>query len=87
MNILEVKRSCSHLLEKSIATSFLFVYNAHICCICLDYVFIVYLFHCHTDVVVGLLITSSMYICVSVAFVFIVLNVKRHKLVSICLTI
>ena len=76
MNVLEVDRSCSRLLENSIATSFLFVYNVHYCCVRLRCDFVIYLFHTHTVVVVGLLITSPMYICVSVAFVllFLILN-------------
>ena len=41
----------------------------HSCCIRLRCMFVIYLTHTHTDVVVSLLITSSMYICVSVDFV------------------
>ena len=35
-----------------------------LCCVC-----IIHLSHAHTVVIVGLLIHSSMYICISVAFV------------------
>ena len=76
--VLGAERPCSRLLDNSIATSFLFVYNAHSCCFRLRCAFVTYLFHTHTDIVVGLLITGSMYICgvVNVAFVlsFLMLN-------------
>ena len=76
MNVLEVERLCSHLFEKSIATSLLFVYNVHSCFVRLHCAFVIYLFPIHTDFVVGLLITSSMYVCVSVAYFlsFLMLN-------------
>ena len=61
-NVIEIERSCSRFLENSIVTSFLFVYCVHIvsCCVCLRCVFVIYHFHTHGDIVVGLLIISSM---------------------------
>ena len=76
MNVLEVENLCSRLLENSIASSFLFVYYIHSSCVRLRYAFVIYIFHTHTDIVVGILKTSSLYIYVSVGFVlsFLILN-------------
>ena len=54
--------------------TFLFVHCIHSACSCIR--LRCALFHTYADVVVGLLITSSMYICVGVAFVlsFLMLN-------------
>ena len=66
----------AYILEDSIGTSFVFMYNLRSCCVYLCCAFVVYRFHAHSNVVVDLLITSSMYISVSVAFVvsFFMLN-------------
>ena len=55
-NVLEV--------ECSIVTLFLFVYSVDIvsCCVSLRCVLVIYLFYTHTDIVVGLLITRSVYV-------------------------
>ena len=76
-NVLKVARSYSRLLENSIATSYLFVYNVRSCCVYVHCVFVIYLFHYHTDVVVRLLMSISMYINVRVAFVLSIL-VRFH---------
>ena len=46
------------------------------CCVRLRYVRLMHLSHTHTDIIVVLLINSSMYICVSVAFVLFILMFK-----------
>ena len=53
------------------------VYCVHSCCVRLCCVFVIHRSQTHTDVLVGLLINGSMYICVSVVFVFILFNVKH----------
>ena len=45
MNVPEVECSCSGLLGNTIVTSFLLVYNVHLCCVRLRCAFIIYLFH------------------------------------------
>ena len=68
--------SRSRVFAYSIATSFLFVYNVHSFWVRLRCLFVIYLCHTHIDVAVYLLITSSIYIPVSVAYVlsFLMLN-------------
>ena len=79
MIVLKMEGSCSHFLENSIATTLIF-WHSHTylcphayCCWfrCSMYllvrVCVVHFSHIHTDVTVGLLINSSMYICVCVA--------------------
>ena len=55
------------------------MYKVYSCSVHLRWVFVIYLLHTHTDVVVELLITSSMYVCVSVILVlsFLMINAIR----------
>ena len=78
-----VEHSCFRFLKSSIATPFLFVYCVHIasCCVRLRCILVIYLFHTHTDVIVGLLITTSMYILMWL--LFIVFKIKRYYSVLI----
>ena len=52
-----------------IATLLLLVYNIHSYCVRLRCAFVINLCHTHTNVLVGLPITGSEYICVNVALV------------------
>ena len=65
MKVLDVESSRLPLLENSMTITF-FVYcvDSACCSVGLRCVFVIYLFHTHTDVVVGLLITSSPYLSV-----------------------
>ena len=54
------ERSCSRLLENSIAILFLFVFNVSSCCVRLCCAFVFYLFH--TDVVYWGIFFSNLYI-------------------------
>ena len=76
MKVLEVEYLGFRLLQNSFGITFLFVYNVHSCYVRLRCAFVIHLFHTYADVVVSLLISSSMYICVKVAFVlsFLMLN-------------
>ena len=67
-----VALACSIYLLVCISVHFAF----RLCCIC-----VIHLYHTNTDVIVALLINSSMYICASVAFVLFC-SCERYQVVS-----
>ena len=52
------------------------VYCIHSFCVSLRCVIVIYLSYTHSDVIAGLLINGSMYICFSVAFCLILFPIK-----------
>ena len=72
-------RTCVFSLSQELYCDFIFflMYNVQSCCVRLCWAFVIYLFHTHTDVV-GLLITSSVYISGSVVIVLFLLTIIGH---------
>ena len=77
--VLKVEHTKHSLFDNSIATIFMFVHHVDSACDCirLRSVLVIYLFHTPSDVVVGLLIISLMYVII-IKLVIIIFNVKRY---------